>query len=626
MIAADVYKTAFYDGLRPPPFLSLWQWADKFMYLPRESTREYGKYSSSRTPYLREILDELSPQSSTNEVVVVKAVQTGASTAAIIFMLGVVDMNPGPLLLLMPTGELARAFSKKKLSPCIRDTQNFGGRLIGKIKDSKIRDGNNTILEKQFPGGSIRMAGSNSPAVYRSESIKYMILDDFDGFDANIGSEGSPGELASRRTDSFPDAKILKISTPTVKDLSHIERDYKLTSQGKWHSCCPHCRHHQYLIFDNLKFDSKNLSWVHYLCEHCKKPIEEHSKPFMGEHGKYIHQFPERVKRGFRYNALVAPLGWKSSWFKIAEEFLDAHKNKEKLQVWENTRMARAFTEKGSQPDWTKLKARATGYKPFQVPIGVELLTIGVDVQQDRIALTVWGYGEGERSWLVFWGEIWGPPEMPQVWKTLERDFLFRNYERLDGAQMRITACAIDSGYSTHDVYNFCRLRSPNVFPVKGAVRRFQPIIGKPTLQDVHWSGQTIKDGVQLWPVGTDTAKATIYSRLRIKDGPGAVYFPDGLDDEFYKQITAERQVTKYTKGFPTREWIKVYERNEALDTTVYALAAAYLAGLATMNFDQLKKPAKPKQPQQQRAVAYRQHRGYRKPNYQTPDYLDRFR
>jgi phage terminase large subunit GpA-like protein len=344
----------------------------------------------------------------------------------------------------------------------------------------------------------------------------------------------------------------------------------------------------------------------------------------MSEKGKYVHKFPDREKRGFKYNALVTPLGWKSSWKKIIEEFLDGQKNKEKLRVWTNTRLANSFEEQGSQPDWVELKKRAIGYKMLTVPQGGELLTVGVDVQMDRLALSVWAYGEGEESWLIFWGELWGDPAQPEVWEALERDFLLRAYARIDGTELRITSVAVDSGFHTQEVYNFCRLRVPNVFPVKGAVRRNQPIIGKPSRQDVHWSGQTIKNGVQLWPVGTDTAKATLYSRLRIKEGPGCVHFPVDIDDDFYMQLTAEKQITKFVKGYPSREWIKVRERNEALDCTVYALAAAYRAGLATMNFQQLKKPARQLRPQPQGgAVPYgnpRRPPGRR--GYETPGWL----
>jgi phage terminase large subunit GpA-like protein len=622
MKAKTIYQDALNDGLRPAPYISLWEWADRFLYLPRESSKEYGKYSSSRTPFVREPLDELSPMSPTNEVVLIKPTQCAGTTIGIIFLLASADLYPAPSLFVTVTGELARSFSKKKIAPTVRDTQLYGKRLVGKIKDMKIRDSGNTILEKVFPGGSWRFAGSNSAAIYRSESIKYVLLDDYDGFIPDVEGEGDPGSLADKRTDTFADAKIYKNSTPTIRDLSAIERDFELTSQGHWHCCCPHCSHYQFLDWPRLKFDRENLSWIHYLCEGCQKPIEEQSKPYLNENGRYVHKYPDREKRGFKYNGLVTPLGWKSSWQKIIQEFLDGKKNKEKLKVWTNTRLANSFEEEGSQPDWVELKKRAIGYKMFQVPQGGGLITVGVDVQQDRLALSVWAYGEGEESWLVFWGELWGDPAQPEVWETLERDFLLRAYARIDGPEMRITSVAVDSGFHTHQVYNFCRLRAPNVFPVKGAVRRNQQIIGKPTLQDVHWSGQVIKNGVQLWPIGTDTAKATLYSRLQIKDGPGAVHFPVDVDEEFYQQLTAEKQVTKFVKGYPTLEWIKVRERNEGLDCTVYALAAAYRAGLATMNF-QRKKPAKRPKPQPQ-GVILKQKRHIKPVRHRRPDWLDR--
>jgi phage terminase large subunit GpA-like protein len=125
---------------------------------------------------------------------------------------------------------------------------------------------------------------------------------------------------------------------------------------------------------------------------------------------------------------------------------------------------------------------------------------------------------------------------------------------------------------------------------------------------------------VQLWPVGTDTAKATIYSRLRIKEGPGCVHFPVDVDDDFYRQLTAEKQITKFVKGYPTLEWIKVRDRNEALDCTIYALAAAHRAGLPTMNFN---KPVKKPKPKPQSAPIYDSRESGRI-KYRRPGWLDR--
>jgi phage terminase large subunit GpA-like protein len=595
--ASEIYNAAFNDGLRPDPYIDMCKWADEYLWLPRESTSEYGKYRSSRTPWVREILYELSPMSQTNEVVVIKPTQSAGSTIAIIMLLCIADLYPAPTLFVTVTETLAKSFSKKKITPTVRDTKEYGARLIDKITTVKSRDASNTILEKTFPGGSWRFAGSNSGAIYRSESIKNIILDDYDGFALDIEGEGDPGELADKRTDTFPDAKIYKNSTPTEKGLSNIERDFEPTSQGYWNVQCPFCKELQQLVFGDktaefgLKFNRNSLSnSIYYLCKHCKGKIPETAKPEMNDNGKYVHKYPEREKRGFHWNALITPLGWKSSWQKVITEFLDAGKNKEKLKVWTNTRLAETFEEEGSQPLWTELKARSESYSILTVPAKGMFLTAGVDVQDNRIVVVVLAWGRGEECWLVYWGEFFGDPIDGAVWKQLDNEILNRTYHHVNGHELHILSMAVDTGYRTHAVYNYCRQREPKVIATKGAVQKNKPVISRPTRQDVTWAGETIKNGVQLWSIGTDTAKDTIYSRLNLKDhGPGYIHFPL-LADDFYLQLTAERKITHYVKGYPVLGWVKLRDRNDVLDCYVYAYAAAIRVGIVTVDWDSLEK------------------------------------
>jgi phage terminase large subunit GpA-like protein len=101
---------------------------------------------------------------------------------------------------------------------------------------------------------------------------------------------------------------------------------------------------------------------------------------------------------------------------------------------------------------------------------------------------------------------------------------------------MPIGAFVIDSGgHHTQEVYAFARqhryLRVPgdddavlHVLAIKGQSQANKPVLGKPSDVDINWKGQRLKRGVQLWPIGTDTAKAEIYGRLRnAQPGPGFV-------------------------------------------------------------------------------------------------------
>jgi len=605
-----LYRNSLSDSIKPDPTLTYTQWADSYFSLPRESTAEYGRFRSSRTPFIREILDELSPSSPTEVVVLIKPTQLAGTTIALIFLTGMIDLYPGPALMILPTDALARSFSKKKLEKTIKAVL----RLQGKVKLPKSRDSGNTILQKEYPGGSLMLTGSNSGASYRSESIKYLVLDDFDGFEIDIGGEGSPEELADRRTGSFPGRKIFINSTITKKGASNIEQAFEHSSQGLFNVPCPHCGTLQYLEWGGVdaefgikfKRDENGIvvdAW--YQCNHCRKRIDESAKPGMAEAGVFVHECPERKVRGYKYNALVTPIGWINSWVYISQKYVEAvaelRKGKPaKYITWLNSFMSEAYEERGDQPDWVVLKTRAEPYKFLTVPKGGFFLTMGTDTQDNRLVVVIRAWGKYEESWLVYCGELWGDPEQPEVWVQHDQ-LLSRPFPHVDGSELHIISSAVDTGgHKTQAVYNYCRIRAPRVIAVKGASQTGKPVVGRPTQQDVTWKGEKIVNGVQLWPLGVDTAKGVIYSRLKqSKPGPGCYHWPMGIEDDYYMQLTAEKQITRYHKGFPKSEWVKVRERNDYLDAEIYAYCAAIRAGMALINWDKLttQKPTVQKPP-----------------------------
>ena len=593
---SEIYIEAFNQGLRPDPELTVTQWADAHRHLPRQSSSEPGRYRSSRTPYVREIMDHLSPSNPTQELCVMKGTQLGFTSVAENWFGYVVDLCPGPFMMVLPTVELAKDHSKQKLSPTIQETP----RLRRKIKDNRSRDSGNTIQVKEFRGGILFLSGSNSATFFRQRSIRFLFLDDIDGFEPDVSGEGDPADLAKKRTDTFSTRKkIFEVSTPTIKGISRIEKSFEESDQRFFHVPCLLCGAMQRLEWGGkgadygIRFTRDEVGKVidtWYQCRECHGRIDEHDKLKMFEQGKWVPTHPERKKRGYHLSSLYSPLGW-VSWRQIAEEFLEAKNSRERLKVWMNTRLALSFEEAGDQPDWVGLKARCEPYKLLTVPTGGLLLTAGVDVQDNRLAVVIRAWGPGEESWLIWWGEIYGDPAQPHVWTQLD-GLLDRRYPHDSGVDLEIICMAVDSGgHHTQTVYNYCRIRSPRVIAIKGASRAGQPVIGKPTQQDVDWMGSKIQNGVQLWPVGTDTAKSTIYARLKmLEPGPGYYHCPIGVDDEYFQQLTAEKLTTRYVKGFPKMEWVKTGPRNESLDCEVYAFAAAIRAGLVMVDWAEIKK------------------------------------
>lgn len=239
--------------------------------------------------------------------------------------------------------------------------------------------------------------------------------------------------------------------------------------------------------------------------------------------------------------------------------------------------------------EWKVLRARVEPYKPFHVPAGGKVITLGVDVQENRLAVVVKAWGRDLESWLVWWGEMYGDPATQEVWAQLD-DLLRRHYVLDNGISVHALCCAVDSGDNTQIVYNYARKRNPLVMAVKGMSVAGRPIIGHPTYQDVDYQGTKIKEGVLLWPIGTDTAKSLIYMRLKIEQaGPGYIHFYEGLTDDYFRGLTAEKKRTKYVRGYPKEEWVLPSgERNEPLDCEVYALAAAMRLGLDRIDWNKV--------------------------------------
>jgi len=331
---------------------------------------------------------------------------------------------------------------------------------------------------------------------------------------------------------------------------------------------------------------------VWYVCRHCQGRIDEWKKTEMLSKGKYIHKYPGRKKRGFRINSQYSPIGW-LSWLQIAEEFVKAAKalkggDPKRMKKWVNTRQAESWEEDGEQPEHWRLSARAEPYKILTAPDGVGMITAGVDTQDNRLEVVVMGWGRGEESWVIYKSALYGDPDQHAVWQQLD-ELLFRTITHASGAELHIESVGIDTGgHKTQSVYNYCRSRAPVVFALKGSSLFGKPVVGTPTRQDVAFNGKKLKHGVALYLIGTDIAKGTIYNRLKIDvPGPGYTHFPIGLDDEFYKQLTAEKLVTSHNKrGFAVKNWVKTRERNDVLDCVVYAYASAIKAGLSRRNWD----------------------------------------
>jgi len=465
-----------------------------------------------------------------------------------------IDQDPAPMIVLQPTVDLAKTWSHDRLAPMVRDTPA----LKNLIADNKSRASSNTLFHKSFPGGHITMTGANSPTGLASRPIRIVCCDEVSRYPQSAGVEGDPVNLIRKRTTTFHNRKIILTSTPTLKGACRIEQEFGISDRRYYEVPCPHCEHEQRLKWANVQWPEGKPQEAVMVCTECGGVIEDKHKPKMIKNGKWVAELPGGKIAGFHLNELYSP--WRT-FADVAEDFAEAKKNPETLKTWVNTSLGETWEEAGESLSEHLLSERKENYAIDAIPPEVLLLTSGSDIQKDRIETTIVGWGMDSECWILDHVVLWGDPTQQKVWHELE-DVLTKTY---DGH--RIAGAAIDSGYLTEYVYQFTKPRSSRrVFAIKG-----QAGMGKPLTTKPKPVGRT---RTPMYTVGVDTAKRTIYARLRLTSGEGYIHFGVDFDDEYFQQLTAEKMVTKYRRGFPVMEFIKTRDRNEALDCLAYAYAA----------------------------------------------------
>lgn len=554
----------------PPPKLKVSQWADQYRYLSQGASAEPGKWRTSRASYQQGMMDAIN-EPNVKEVVFMTSAQVGKTEILNNIIGYFIHQDPSPILLIQSILEMAESWSKTRFAPMIRDTK-----ILSKlISDPKSRDSGNTLLHKQFPGGSITMAGANSPSSLASRPIRIVLLDEEDRYPASAGSEGDPGSLAQKRTTTFWNRLLIAASTPGIEGQSRIAARYHISDQRKYYVPCSECKQYQTLQWSNLKFDvaeqksEHNITPqnVYYECAICATQLNESDKFTMIKNGQWRAEKPFSGVAGFHISELYSP--W-VKWSEMVENFLKAKRLPETLQTWVNTSLGETWKEDTEGVDSDSLTNRKENWGKI-APQGVITITYGVDIQDDRIEAEVIGWGLEEESWSLQYHILHGDPARSKVWKDLD-NVINQNIQHENGTALRISCTCIDSGHHTESVYEYCKAREMNrVFAIKGSSQAGKALVSK--------FSRSNRKRVKLFSIGTDTAKQMIYSRLKIHEpGPGYCHFPAEYQEEYFKQLTCERIMTKFSNGHPQRVWVKTKgKRNEALDCRVYGLAALHI-------------------------------------------------
>ena len=499
------------------------------------------------------------------EVVVMAGAQLG-KTEAILNIIGYhIHHDPSPILVLQPTLDMAQAFSKDRVaSGLIRSTPA----LRDKVKDPRSRDSGNTTLHKVFPGGALTMVGANSASGLASRPIRLVLCDEVDRYPTSAGTEGDPIQLARKRSATFWNRKIVMVSTPTNKGASRIEEAFEQSDQRRFHLPCKHCHHEQVMKWANVRWED-DPDTAAYMCDGCGTLWSDSDRRWSIRNGTWIASKEFNGIAGFAINGLCSP------WTPLADgvkDFLAVRKNPEQLRVWTNTYLGETWEDAGEQIDDYDLAERREVIET--IPEDVMFLTCGTDVQDNRLECSIVGWGRDDESWVVEHVTLYGDPSTPQLWSALD-SVIFKTYDTVDGRQIGIRATCVDSGgHFTNSVYQYCKKHTGRrVFAIKGVGGEGKPAAGRPSKANVA--------KCPLFPIGVDTVKSLLFARMRITEqGAGYIHFSDRLDEEYFRQLTAEKVVTRFHKGFKKRVFEKIRARNEALDCMVYSYAAYAILGI----------------------------------------------
>jgi len=574
------------ESLRRPEPLRLSQWAERYFYLSAESSYVEGKWEAF--PFQVAIMDCIS-NDDIREIVFIKSARVGATKlmlAAIGFFAHHKRRNQA---IWQPVDGDITEFVKTEIDTMIRDVPAL--RSIFPYHGKKHK--NNTLEQKMFIGSTLHMRGGKAAKNYRRISPDVVYLDELDGFDGDIEKEGSPVSLAAKRIEGATFPKMVMGSTPKLKESSMIGSQAEAADMYfKFYIPCPHCEHEQPLEWGGkdaehgFKWQGDDACSVEYLCSGCHAMFKQDDYlkvwdkgRWMTTDGMWIDDYnifhnadgevisaPQSV--AFHIWTAYSPM---TEWSQIVADFIKAKNDPSKLKGFVNLTLGEPWEEdEGKHTDAEFLYKRREYYEA-EVPDGVNVLTIGADVQDDRVEYSVWGWGVGEESWLIDHKAIYGDLTARTFWLSLASSFR-KTYRNKDGTIFDVKMACIDSGgHFTSEVYSFSKsvgLRF--AVPIKGA-----NVAGKPV---ATFPRKRSKDGVYLTFVGTDTAKDLIYFRSQQFDpGEGYIHFPveDWCSLEYFAQFSAETRKKVYTKGRPSFQWVcKNGVRNEAWDCYVYALAA----------------------------------------------------
>lgn len=581
-----------------PPPMTLEEWAAEHFYLSAESS--YVEQAWRPWPFQRAILACIS-NDDIRAIDFKKSARVGYTKMLLAAVGYFAEHKRRNQALWQPTDGDSDEFVKTELDPMLRDVKIMRKAMPAHVSRHK----DNTLAQKKFLGCLLHTRGGTTARAYRRISVDVALLDELDAFDRDVEKEGSPDVLAAKRVEGATFPKIITGSTPKLHGFSLIDDRYRAADvRLKYAIPCPSCGEFHALSWGK-KDEQHGFKWINgdpetvlHMCPHNGCLISQAQYLAVADQGRWKNEdgsitvdatgvfrnaageeIPALEHIAFHVWTAYSPL---VTWSRLVEEFLEAYEAAQggditKLKAFTNTTLGEVWALEQEKSDADQLKERAEPYKLGTVPMGCVLLLAGCDTQDNRIEVTVRGYGRGCESWKIDHRIFYGNPSEDQVWEDVAEYLFEADFAHAGGQLLRIHASSIDTGgHHTQAVYTFVAKHAPlgrKIFAVKGRSGREKHIKDGVSKVDIDWRGKTKKRGLFLWQVGTNLAKDLIYGRLQItRPGPGYMHFSKESTDEYFAQMAGEARVERATAGGKESRWTALRKRVEAWDCTVYAV------------------------------------------------------
>jgi phage terminase large subunit GpA-like protein len=617
--ALDAMLSRVFAQLRPRPPLSPIEWVEKYRRLSSEENPDFaGKFSLDNIPALRGVLAACG-EKGVSRVVAQKPAQIAWTAGVVCTMMGYyTHWKPCVQVAMFPREKSAKDFDAEKFAPMVRATPALARRIR-----LKSRSDGNSATRKHYPGGLLKFVASNSPSDVKSTSAKVRYVEEPDDTNKDVKGQGNSIAMLRERGKAIRENFELIGGTPTAKGASEVEKEMRTTDQRRFLVPCHHCGERHEVKWDHVVIPALTLT-----ADELAAPDIDARYPVRDVYGRARHEDAyyvcphcggiwtdaERIAN-IRAAARIAPdYGWSptavatdpgfylnelQSVFDgshipvLAEKYLRAqhlmdHGDPTEMVAFWNATLGICWEYSGELPEEDELRKRAEAYAEWSVPAGGLIPIIGIDVQHDRLAVTVWVVGRGEEMWLAYWGELYGQTVVAHqgAWIELEQ-LLQRPVKHASGALLPIAAAGIDcsDGQTSDAAYAFVRRHNRPGRPVlalKGAPDaegRIEIWTPPKAIDPNHRSTKASRYGVQIHIVGTAKAKDLILGwaqeggRVRLTgNGPGRMHWYEGVRADFYEQLLSEIKVP--SRNNPKRRaWkARTDRRQEGLDATVYSL------------------------------------------------------